>query len=202
MKSPPRPDAAWQTSLCESARNALAQCRAAGATLYLNDHVELAIELGTGLHLGQEDLLALGEAGRERVAASGNALGISSHSLWELARARSLASSYIACGPIWPTLTKAMPWRAQGADNLAWWCAMAGMPVVAIGGILSPAQVATAARCGASGVCLVRVLGTDPEGNVPPLDAALGDGLAMVRLPVPALPHPTLEAGWGGAFPD
>jgi hydroxymethylpyrimidine kinase / phosphomethylpyrimidine kinase / thiamine-phosphate diphosphorylase len=196
IKAPPRPDAAWQTSLRESARNALAQCRAAGATLYLNDHRELAIELGAGLHLGQEDLLALGEAGRERVAASGIALGISSHSLWELARARSLASSYIACGPVWPTLTKAMPWRAQGPDNLAWWCAMAGMPVVAIGGILSVEQVATAVRCGASGVCLVRALGADPEASVPPLAAALGEGLAMARLPVPALPHPTLDAGW------
>jgi hydroxymethylpyrimidine kinase / phosphomethylpyrimidine kinase / thiamine-phosphate diphosphorylase len=97
-------------------------------------------------------------------------LGISSHSLWELARARSLAPAYIACGPVWPTLTKVMPWRPQGLDNLAWWCTMAGAPVVAIGGILSAEQITQAARCGASGVCAVRVLGDDPERIVQLVD--------------------------------
>ena len=48
------------------------------------------------------------------------------------AGARTLSPRYIACGPVWPTLTKAMPWIAQGLDNLAWWCRMAGVPVVAI----------------------------------------------------------------------
>lgn len=201
IKAPPRPDAAWRASLREAAGKALAQCRAIGATLYINDHVELAVELGAGLHLGQEDLLALGEVGRARLAASGIALGVSSHSLWEFARARSLAPRYIACGPVWPTATKVMPWRAQGHDNLAWWCAMAGVPVVAIGGILSPEHVTTAARCGASGVCLVRVLGDDPAASVPPLAAALAAALAMPPLQAPALPHPTLDAGWGAAYP-
>jgi hydroxymethylpyrimidine kinase/phosphomethylpyrimidine kinase/thiamine-phosphate diphosphorylase len=192
IKAPLRLDAARQRELQIALADAQARCRAAGATLVVNDHHELAIELGAAVHLGQEDLLALGEAGRARLAASGVALGVSSHSLWELARARSLAPTYVACGPIWPTLTKAMPWHPQGADNLAWWCAMAGVPVVAIGGILSADQVATAARCGTDGVCLVRVLGDDPIAAVPPLAAALEAGRAMPRLPIPVLPHPSL----------
>jgi len=192
IKTPASPDAGWRDSLRAALADAHASCRAAGATLIVNDHHEIALELGAALHLGQEDLLALGEAGRARLIESGIALGISSHSLWELARSRSLAPAYVACGPVWPTLTKVMPWRQQGEGNLAWWCAMAGVPVVAIGGILSGGQVTTAARCGADGVCLVRVLGDDPITTLPPLAAALAEGRMLPRLPVPALPHPSL----------
>ena len=170
-------------------------CRAAGASCFVNDHWERAAESGaTGVHLGQEDLLALGEDGRLRLQASGLALGVSSHSLWELARARSLALRYVACGPVWPTLTKLMPWRPQGLDNLAWWCVMAGRPVVAIGGILSARQVEAAARCGADGVCAVRVLGDDPAQTVPALQRAMQTGQRGPRTAVPALPHPSLDA--------
>ncbi|HNO42483.1 MAG TPA: PfkB family carbohydrate kinase, partial [Ottowia sp.] len=168
IKTPDAPPAAWQDELRCAIRQALGACREAGATLVVNDHWRLAAELtagaarGIAVHLGQEDLLALGDAGRAELQACGLPLGISSHSLWELARARSLAPWYVACGPVWPTLTKAMPWRAQGLDNLSWWVHMAGVPVVAIGGILEPAQATQAARSGAAGVCVVRGLGADP----------------------------------------
>jgi hydroxymethylpyrimidine kinase / phosphomethylpyrimidine kinase / thiamine-phosphate diphosphorylase len=162
-------------------RSAIAACREAGAELFINDHWALAREFGAaGVHLGQEDLLALGEHGRRELQRSGLALGISSHSLWELCRARSLSPRYIACGPVWPTLTKAMPWRPQGLDNLAWWARMAGAPVVAIGGILEPWQAEAAARCGVDGLCVVRALGDDPALTVPAFADAMN------------LPHPTL----------
>ncbi|MEK8029615.1 bifunctional hydroxymethylpyrimidine kinase/phosphomethylpyrimidine kinase [Ideonella sp. DXS29W] len=169
------------------------QCRAVGAQLFINDHWALACELGApGVHLGQEDLQALGEAGRAELRASGVALGISSHSLWELARARSLGPRYIACGPVWPTLTKAMPWRSQGLDNLSWWCRMAGHPVVAIGGILAPDQARAAAACGAAGVCVVRGLGHRLEATVPGFVEALRGGALHPSREVPELPHPVL----------
>ena len=144
------------------------------------------------LHLGQEDLLALGPAGRAALAASGLRLGISSHSLWELARARSLHPWYVACGPVWPTLTKAMPWRAQGLHNLRWWTGMAGCPVVAIGGILTPEQAVQAAAQQASAVCVVRGLGDNPAATVPAWQAAIAQGQALPALGLPALPLPTL----------
>ena len=196
IKTPAAPDAAWQAALLAALQRSIAAAREAGARLFVNDHWQLAAELGaSGVHLGQEDLLALGDDGRARLRASGLALGISSHSLWELARARSMAPRYVACGPVWPTLTKAMPWRPQGLDNLAWWCAMAGLPVVAIGGILTPEQVEAAARCGADGVCAVRVLGDDPARVLPQLQRALRAGRqATTPSPVPALPHPSLAA--------
>ena len=198
IKTPAAPPAAWQDELRCAIRQALGACREAGATLVVNDHWRLAAELtagaarGIAVHLGQEDLLALGDAGRAELQACGLPLGISSHSLWELARARSLAPWYVACGPVWPTLTKAMPWRAQGLDNLSWWVHMAGVPVVAIGGILEPAQATQAARSGAAGVCVVRGLGADPAATLPVWQAAIAAGRAAPRLPVPGLPHPSL----------
>ena len=37
-------------------------------------------------------------------------------------------TDYIACGPVWPTTTKDMPWLPQGLDNLAWWARMSPEP--------------------------------------------------------------------------
>ena len=194
IKAPPHADGRWEDDLRRAAAAAVAACRAAGATLFLNDHWRLAIALGAdGVHLGQEDLAALGESGRAELARSGIALGVSSHSLWELARARGLAPRYIACGPVLPTTTKEMPWHPQGPENLAWWCAMAGRPVTAIGGILDPEDVFEAARCGAAGVCVVRALGTDPAALVPPLQIALVRGRHAVPAVVPELPSPSLR---------
>ena len=192
IKTPASPDAQWQAMLRREVERSIAACEAAGAELFVNDHWQLAHELGArGVHLGQEDLLALGDAGRSALQATGLALGVSSHSLWELCRARTLAPRYIACGPVWPTLTKAMPWVAQGLDNLAWWCHMAQAPVVAIGGILEAEQVRDAARCGADGICIVRGLGPDPRQVVPALQAALETGRSEDQVPVFG-PHPSL----------
>jgi len=194
IKSPASPDRAWQRALRDAVRASVCEARRAGATLYINDHWRLALECGAaGVHLGQEDLLALDDAERAELRASGLALGISTHSLWELARARSLAPDYIACGPVWPTLTKLMSWHPQGLHNLRWWCAMAGAPVVAVGGVLETTQIADAARAGAAGVCVVRMLGDMPAATVPAMLRAFESAeAAQARLPVEALPHPTL----------
>ncbi|MET4576420.1 bifunctional hydroxymethylpyrimidine kinase/phosphomethylpyrimidine kinase [Ottowia thiooxydans] len=194
IKEPPAPDDAWWSVLRDAIKASVAVCRSAGALLIVNDHWQLAHELGaSAVHVGQEDLLALGDAGRAQLARTGMRVGVSSHSLWELARSRSLNPLYVACGPVWPTLTKAMPWRAQGLDNLAWWVHMAGVPVVAIGGILEPGQLSLAAQSGASGVCVVRGLGDDPSKTVPIWQAALVHGRAEPILPTPAMPHPSLD---------
>ena len=197
IKTPAMPDARWHAALRTVVSRNIDACRAASAELFINDHWELALELGAdGVHLGQEDLLALGDDGRARLRTSGLALGLSSHSVWELCRARALSPRYIACGPVWPTLTKAMPWHPQGLHNLAWWQGMAQCPVVAIGGILEPAQVQAAARTGVDGVCIVRALGDDPAVTVPVLQRAFASGRARASAQAcPALPRPSLPTG-------
>ena len=194
IKQPRDADTAWHRALRESLRDGLAAARGEGATLWINDHWRVAAELGAdAVHLGQEDLLHLGTAGRAELRASGLRLGVSSHAAWELCRARALAPAYIACGPVWPTTTKDMPWRPQGLDNLAWWCRVAGTSVVAIGGVLQADQVRLAAQAGADGVCVLRGLGEDPGRVVPQLQAAFAEGRAARTPGHLPRPHPTLE---------
>ena len=192
-------DAAWATHLREQVRRSLRAADAAGATLVVNDHWQMAIEAGArALHLGQDDLLALTPTERERLQAAretGVQLGLSSHSLWELCRAAGQAPDLIACGPVWPTTTKDMPWLPQGLDNLAWWAHMAPAPVVGIGGILEPEQLREVAASGAAGGCVVRGLGDAPASTLQHWQDAWQSGQTQRSpQPRPAMPHPTLPS--------
>jgi hydroxymethylpyrimidine kinase/phosphomethylpyrimidine kinase/thiamine-phosphate diphosphorylase len=186
------PDAALRGQIAQ----ALLAAHQCAAQLVVNDHWELACELGaTAVHLGQEDLLALDAPSRRRLREAqvrGLQLSLSSHSLWELSRAAAWSPAAVACGPVWPTTTKAMPWMPQGLHNLAWWCAVSPAPVIAIGGILSPRQAEEAARCGPAAVALVRALNDDPAAALPVYQASLVAGAASTPQPVPLLPNPTL----------
>lgn len=192
----PADDPSWRDQLAAEIGAAQAAADATGATLYINDHWQQALTLGArALHLGQEDLLSLSPAEHARLAQArdqGVALGLSSHCLWELCRAHALLPDYVACGPVWPTTTKDMPWVPQGLDNLAWWAHMAPAPVVAIGGILAPEQLAQAAACGAEGGCVVRGLGQDPARSWPAWQQAWNEGRVAPGQAAPALPHPSL----------
>ncbi len=197
-------DTTWETTLRQAVTRSQRAADAVGVLLVVNDHWRIAIDAGArSLHLGQEDLLALSAQDRTKLQAAregGVQLGVSSHSLWELCRASALAPDYIACGPIWPTTTKDMPWHPQGLDNLAWWAHMAPAPVVGIGGILEPAQLQAVAETGATGGCVVRGLGDDPGLTLPAWRAAWEQGKR--RHPddraVTHGPHPSLHvaSGW------
>lgn len=190
-------DAAWSAQLTQAIQRSQRAADAAGTTLVVNDHWRLALQAGArALHLGQEDLLALTPEDHLQLQAArqqGVTLGLSSHSLWELCRASGMAPDLIACGPVWPTTTKDMPWRPQGLDNLAWWANMAPAPVVGIGGILEPAQLQAVAEAGAAGGCVVRGLGAEPSNTLPAWLYAWHQGVATRQsAAVPPLPHPML----------
>ena len=203
-KAPARgADAAWHAALADTIQRCLPVAEAAGVTLWVNDHWETALAAGArALHLGQEDWAGLSPAQRSRLQQArtreGVALGLSSHSVWELARAAGLRPSYIACGPVWPTTTKAMPWGPQGLDNLAWWAALSPAPVVAIGGLLQPDQARMAAAAGASAVCLVRGLAGATPASLRIWSSAWTQGRAEAGGSRHAdWPHPSLPAGAG-----
>ncbi|WP_423062830.1 bifunctional hydroxymethylpyrimidine kinase/phosphomethylpyrimidine kinase [Candidiatus Paracoxiella cheracis] len=103
------------------------------AKLFINDYWELAIKHNAyGVHLGQSDIEA---ADIHKIHAAGLHLGISTHCYYEVARAHALNPSYLACGPIFPTTTKIMPFKPQGIEGLARWRRTLDYPLVAIGGI-------------------------------------------------------------------
>ncbi|MBB5202878.1 hydroxymethylpyrimidine kinase/phosphomethylpyrimidine kinase/thiamine-phosphate diphosphorylase [Inhella inkyongensis] len=183
------PDAALEAEVVA----AVAAARRVGATLFINDHWQLALRHGAdGVHLGQEDLD--GAVDLQALARAGLQLGVSSHSLWELARAWALKPSYIACGPVHATTTKAMPWQPQGAHNLAYWAALLDpLPVVAIGG-LTPERTVQAARCRPAGFAVASGLtaAEHPEAAVAAYQQAWRAGLGVPGLAAPELPKPSL----------
>ena len=190
-------DAAWDAQLNDAIARSQRAAETAGATLVVNDHWQRALNAGArALHLGQEDLLALAPDEHTRLQAArdeGVQLGLSSHSLWELCRAATMQPDLIACGPVWPTTTKDMPWVPQGLDNLAWWAHMAPAPVVGIGGILAPEQLRAVAVAGAAGGCIVRGLGEDPALTLPAWLQAWQAGLNQQgEHAPPAMPHASL----------
>ena len=130
------------------------------AQLFINDHWQLALELNAyGIHLGQEDL---DTADLEAIRQAGMRLGISTHSYWEVARAYALQPSYIACGPIFATQTKDMPWIPQGLDNLRYWSHVLPLPVVGIAGIHA-GNIEAIAATGCAGAAVITAITQSPH---------------------------------------
>lgn len=178
--------------LREEVRRSVAAARAVDAQLFVNDHWRIAMEEGAyGVHLGQEDL-ATADLGA--IATAGLRLGLSTHAYWEVCRAMALQPSYIACGPIHPTAAKAMPWIPQGNGNLAYWCHLLPLPVVAIAG-MDVARATQAVECGAAGVAVISAVtaAASPEAAIAELQRAIDRPVGLPKTTPPALPQSTLR---------
>ncbi len=109
----------------------------AGVRLVINDHPELAAEVGAPTaHLGQEDFFDAGHRYVAEVKASGAALelGLSSHAPEQAERACEAGADYVAIGPVFATPTK--PGRPPVTlDYVRWAAANIDRPWFAIGGI-------------------------------------------------------------------
>jgi thiamine-phosphate pyrophosphorylase len=135
------------------ARDLLARCRAAGVPFVVNDHVELARQIGAdAVHLGQTDL-PVAEA-RQRLG-PGIRIGRSTHTVAQARSAAAEGADYLGFGPIFPTTTKPDAEPVQGLARLAEVCAALDRPVVAIGGI----DLASAPAVGRTGARSLAVIG-------------------------------------------
>ena len=128
--------------------------------LFINDYWQAAIDEGAwGVHLGQEDLLP---ADLDAIAKAGLRLGVSSHAFWEVARALTIKPSIVACGPVFPTRVKAMPWIAQGTDNLRYWVNLIPYPVIGIGGVNTD-NLSQIHATGCASASVIAAITTDPN---------------------------------------
>jgi thiamine-phosphate pyrophosphorylase len=154
-----------QAAVAKETHEALEICEDAGATLVVNDYWRVAIGEGAPwVHLGQGDLDG---ADIPAIRKAGLRLGVSTHDEVELERALALQPDYVALGPIYPTILKAMAFAPQGLDKIGEWKRRIGaMPLVAIGGL----TVERAKLCLAAGADIVSVvtditLNADPEAR-------------------------------------
>jgi len=155
-------DEGW---IARETRETLAICGKAGATLVVNDSWRVAIGEGAPfVHLGQGDLDGADIAA---IRKAGVKLGVSTHDDAELERALALKPDYVALGPIYPTILKAMAFAPQGLTRIGEWKRRVGAaPLVAIGGL----TVERAKLCLAAGADIVSVvtditLNADPEAR-------------------------------------
>jgi thiamine-phosphate pyrophosphorylase len=165
-----------EADVTREAREALRICSAAGAALAVNDYWRVAIGEGAPwVHLGQDDLDGADVAA---VRKAGVRLGVSTHDEAELKRALALEPDYIALGPIYPTILKAMAFAPQGLDRIGEWKRRVGaIPLVAIGGL----NVERAKLCLAAGADIVSVV-TDITLNANP-EARAREWIAATRRP-------------------
>ena len=148
------------------------------AQLFINDYWELAVKYSAfGVHLGQEDLI---DSNLEQIRESGLALGLSTHSYFELLSALDFSPSYIAVGPIFSTQTKQVSARPQGIAKLRVFHQLvaehsnSNIATVSIGGV----NLANVSSVWATGVDSVAVIGAlsqcrDLQGTVQSFNRAL-----------------------------
>jgi len=144
-------------------KEAKALCERYGAQLVVNDYWQQAIDTGcTFIHLGQGDLDTADLAAIRR---AGVRFGISTHDEAELFRALETEPDYIALGPIFPTILKAMAFPPQGLPRIKEWKTKIGpRPLVGIGGITLE-RVAGVLQAGADSAAVVTDItrNADPE---------------------------------------
>jgi thiamine-phosphate pyrophosphorylase len=115
-----------------AAREIAALCRTAGATLLVNDRVDIAMLSGAaGVHLGQTDIPL--KAAR-KLMGPGAIIGISTASIEQARAAQAGGADYIGFGPMYPGGAKQNA-SGKGLAMLREVRAAVGIPIVAIGGI-------------------------------------------------------------------
>jgi len=109
-------------------------CDDAGAKLVVNDRIDVALAVGAdAVHLGQTDV-PLADA--RAIVGTRLAIGVSTHDLEQVRRARDGGADYLGFGPVFATQTKHNPDPVQGLTGLRAAVALSGqLPIVAIGGI-------------------------------------------------------------------
>jgi thiamine-phosphate pyrophosphorylase len=138
--------------------------RRANVGLVINDHLDLAREVGAQIcHLGQEDFF---DAGHEHVSEvrgqmSEVGIGLSSHAPEQARRAVLAGADYIAIGPVYATGTKPMA-KPVTLEYVRWAAANVSVPWFAIGGInLQTLDDVLAA--GAKRICVVSAILNAPD---------------------------------------
>lgn len=156
-------------------RDLRAMTREAGALLFVNDRLDVALALDAdGVHVGPDDLPV---AQVRRVSGTELLIGRSADDPEVARRAVDDGADYIGCGTVYPTSTKPDAGDVIGLDGLARVVASVPVPVVGIGGI-TVERAAAVAGMGAAGVAVVGAVMSahDPAEAVRALLAPFGVG--------------------------
>jgi len=144
--------------LTELARFAVAESRARGAQVFINDRLDVALAIGAvGVHLGEKSLPVEEVAEWRRAAGQTDfRIGVSCHSLESARAAERAGADYIFFGPVFDTPSKMAFGQPQGTERLREICASVKIPVLAIGGV-NLENAGTCIMAGAAGIAAIRL---------------------------------------------
>jgi thiamine-phosphate pyrophosphorylase len=133
--------------------------RQAGVGLVINDHLDIARELGADIcHLGQEDFFDAGHRHVDQLKIKNEQLkiGLSTHAPDQAQRAIDAGADYVAIGPIYATDTKPTA-KPVTLEYVRWAAQNVKVPWFAIGGVnLQTVDAVLAA--GAKRICVVSAI--------------------------------------------
>jgi thiamine-phosphate pyrophosphorylase len=138
--------------------------RRAHVGLVINDHLEIAREIGADLcHLGQEDFFDAGHTHVDQLKIKNSKLkiGLSTHAPAQAQRALEAGADYLAIGPVYATGTKPTA-KPVTLDYVRWAAAHATIPWFAIGGVNLQTLDAVLAA-GARRICVVSAILNAPD---------------------------------------
>lgn len=138
--------------------------RRANVGLVINDHLDIAREIGADIcHLGQEDFFDAGHTHVDQLKIKSEKLkiGLSTHAPDQAARALKAGADYIAIGPVYATGTKPTA-KPVTLEYVRWAAANSTVPWFAIGGI-NAQTIDAVLEAGATRVCIVSAILNAPD---------------------------------------
>jgi thiamine-phosphate pyrophosphorylase len=149
--------------LAKSLKNQLAQY---SVPLIIHDRADIALAIGAaGVHLEKNDMPW--QVARQLLG-DGAIIGVSIHNRLELEKAQEWEVNYLACGPVFPTQSKAYSHQEWGIERIGLAAKDSHIPVVAVGGI-NPENIGQVTRSGVGCVAVVSAILNQPQ----PKQAAL-----------------------------
>lgn len=139
--------------------------RTHGAALLINDRIDVALACGAdGVHLPASSF-AVGDA--RALLGPARLIGVSTHSVDEVARAAAAGADFAVLGPIFATPSKQRYGAPLGLAALRTARGQKAMPLFGIGGI-EPHNADEVRGTGATGVAVIRAVlsNDDPEAAV------------------------------------
>ena len=142
------------------ARKCQTLCKTYNVPFIVNDDVELAVALqADGVHIGQDDE----KARKVREKIGNGILGISAHSLEEVAEAVKNGADYVGIGPVFPTKSKADAKSPVGTALLEQVVTkFPDLPAVAIGGITEE-RASAVLQTGIDGIAVISAICESPS---------------------------------------
>ena len=155
-----RAKAATARELLDLGRRVQPLAREAGALLFVNDRVDVALALGAdGVHLGPDDLPV---ASVRAAVPDGFIIGASTDDPDVARRLASYGADYIGCGAVYATSTKPDAGDVIGIEGLDRVARAVDVPVVGIGGV-TVERSAEVSKTAAAGLAVVGAVMGAPD---------------------------------------